>query len=65
MITADSTLTADSFAATADGGGLAMLDAAALVITGYEPSLGLITDGQLLARVSLHPSLDMTTIRIR
>lgn len=65
MITADSTLTADSFAATADGGGLAMLGAAALVITGFEPSLGMITDGQLLARVNLRPSLDMTTIRIR
>lgn len=65
MITADSTLTADSFAATADGGGLAMLDAAALVITGFAPSLGLITDGQLLALVTIRPALDMTTIRIR
>ena len=65
MITADSLLTADSGAATADGGGLAMVDPGALVITGYEPSLGLITDGQLLALVAIHPALDMTTIRIR
>ena len=65
MITADSTLTADSYSATADGGGLAMLDSAALAITGFAPSLGLITDGQLLALVAIRPALDMTTIRIR
>lgn len=42
-----------------------MLDAAALVVTGLAPSLGLVTDGQLLALVTIHPALDMTTIRIR